>query len=176
VTAGETLSAVLILDETDRQVPFGERHRVAYMLGVVGGMGVVACPAGPPLYRLVDMDEMEVLVAVPEAGQGRGPLHARQRLFVAHEAELVIVRVVRGIEERRKILLQNPEVFGAMGIVAAGAVMLSDGPMPVLVVRQELLHIHDVTGLAGVLPVVAAHAEIRRLHGGISSAFRVPCA
>ena len=135
------------------------------MAGVVGGMRIVACPTGSPLGLFVDMHEMEILLIVPEAGQCGGQLFTGKRLFVAHEAQLVIIRVVPRVEDRREIFPQHPEIVRTVGIVAARTVILPYGAMMLLVLCQQDLDIFQPTAWRVIGAVVTAEAEFGRLLG-----------
>ena len=78
----------------DRKLPFSEGHTVTNVFRVVRGMCIVARPARAPLHRSVHMDVVQVMVAVSEIRQRRGHFITGDGVFVTHEAEFVIVRVV----------------------------------------------------------------------------------
>ncbi len=105
--------------ESYRKLPFGKGDLVPNVAGVVGGMRVVTRPAGPSFDHFIYMNEMEVLVAVSETGQSRGPLVVGNIFFMAHKAELVIILAVARIKELWEELPQHPEVCGTMRIVTA---------------------------------------------------------
>ena len=52
-----------------------------------------------------------------------------------------------------------------MGIMTAGTVILLYRSVTDLVLCQEILHVHQVTGRARIFPVMTTHAEIGGLHG-----------
>ena len=88
MTAGQALPPLVCLDESHRKLPVGrtERYGVPDVAGVIGGVSIVACPAGASLGIFVDMDVMKVLLVISESGQCRGQLFTGKRLFMAHEA------------------------------------------------------------------------------------------
>ena len=120
-------------------------------------MGIVAGPAGPA-FLLVDMYEMQVLIAVSEPGECFSVLIIRKGFFMAHETELVVVRVICVIEYGREILPQYAEVFGAVRVMAAGTVIFLYGTMPVRVISKKFLHVCDLGAVTGVFPVMTAEA------------------
>lgn len=126
VTAGKTAAAVNALLKADRQPPGIEGNRIPDMSRIIGGVGIMTCPAGAPFDRLIDMNEMQILIAITEGGQRGGFLIAGERFFMTHETELVIVRVIPGIELRGEILTQYSKVIRSMGVVASGTVFLFD--------------------------------------------------
>ena len=127
------------------------------MPGVGGGMGIMAGPAGPA-FLLVDMHEMQVLIAVSEPCKCLGALILSKGFFMAHETELVVLSVICVIEYRREILPQYAEVFGAVRVMAAGTVIFLYGAVPVCVFCKKFLHVSDLAGLIGVFPVMTAKA------------------
>ena len=95
----------------DRQMPGAKGNGIANVLRIVGGVRIVASPAGSSLVSLVDMDEMEILVAVAKTGQSGGILLFGDGFFMAHETELIVARLVRCIKKLREIFPQHPEVI-----------------------------------------------------------------
>lgn len=165
VAPRQTPSAIGGLLETDRQFPGVEGNRIPHVAGIVGRVGIVACPAGASLYRFVDMDEMQVLIAVPESGQFCGSFVFGQGFFMAHVAQLVVFRVIAGIKNRGEVFTQNSEIFGTVGIVTPRAILLLYGAVKIGIGIQQGLHICHPRRTGPILPVMAAHAEVRRLHG-----------
>jgi len=87
------------------------------MFRVVGCMGIMTGPAGPAFNRLVDMDEMQILVAVTKTGQSGGKFLFGDGILMTHEAELVITRLVWSIKKLGKGFLKHSEIIGSMGIM-----------------------------------------------------------
>lgn len=165
VAPRQTPSAIGGLLETYRQFPGVEGNRIPHVAGIVGSVGIVACPAGAPLYRLVDMDEMQVLIAVPESGQFCGSFVVGQGFFMTHVAQLVVFRVITGIKNRGEVFAQDSEVLGTVGVVTPRAILLLYGAVKIRIGIQHGLHICHPRRTAAILPVMAAHTEVRRLHG-----------
>jgi len=119
VTPRQTFSPGFRFRETYGKLPFGKRHGIPDMFWIVRGMCIMASPAGTALNRFVHMNEMKVLITVAEIGHGCRSFLICQRLFVAHEAKLVIIRAVARIKKLREVLAQYPEIFGTVGVVAS---------------------------------------------------------
>jgi len=126
------------------------------MFRVVRGMRVVARPARASFHNFIDMDKMQVPVAVSEIRQCCGCFILGNGLFMTHETKLVIIRVIARVEEFREFLAQHPEVPGSMGVVTARTIALFNGPVVVGIVRQNRLHVRDFTVLTAILPIMAA--------------------
>lgn len=158
----QTGAALGRLMEPDRQRPCAERNGIPDVLRVVCGMRVMARPAGTALYRLVDMQEMEVLVPVPEACKGSGPGFQHKRFLMAVKAEVVVFRIKGRIKNRGEIFPEYPEIVGAVGIVACRAVFLLYRAVMVLVIFKIRFHIHDLAVGSIQLFVVAGHTGVHR--------------
>src|ERR1017187_6245149 len=104
-------------------------------------------PADPSLVRLVDVREVEVVAAVPEAGFGGRLLHRHDSLVVAEEAERVVGGHERGIELRGIRGEEKPRVLRAVSLVTRAAVLLSDGRMLHGVLREKLLEVDEKSPL-----------------------------
>jgi len=87
------------------------------MFRVVGCMGIMTGPAGPAFNRLVDMDEMQILVAVAKSRQSGGKFLFSDGILMTHEAEIVITRLVWRIKKFGKGFQEHSEVIGTMGIM-----------------------------------------------------------
>jgi len=111
---------------------------------IIGGMGIVTRPAGTALHRLVDMDEVKVLLAVSEPCQSRRLGVKDQRFFMAIKAEIIVLRIERSVKHGSNILPQYPEVIRTMGVVAARAIALFYGSVGVFVLLKKLFHVHDL--------------------------------
>ena len=127
------------------------------MLGIVGGMNIMAGPAGPALL-LVHMYKMQVSVAVSEPGECFSGLFLSKSFFMAHEAEFIVIGVIGVIEDGGIILPQYAEVFGAVRVVTAGTVIFPYGTVPVRVLSKDFLHISNTGFPIGVFPVMTAEA------------------
>ena len=165
MASGKALSAISGLLKTDRQLPGVEGDRIPDVARVVGRMSIMACPAGAPLHRLVDMDEMQVLIPVSKGGQFRCPFVVGQGFFMAHETEFVVFLVIAGIKNRWEVFAQDPEIVGAMGVVAPRAILLFYRAVKFGIGIQQGLHVCHALRTGHILLVMAAHAEVRRLHG-----------
>lgn len=111
--------------DIDRQTPGAIRHRITNVGRVVAGMGGMTGAAGAA-FASVDVQEVQVLIAIPEFCQGGCLCGFSNGVLMTHKAELVVVRIVGGVEAAGKILPEHPEVGGAMRVMTAGAVTLSD--------------------------------------------------
>ena len=78
-------------------------------------MGIMTGPAGPAFRRLVDMDEMQILVAVAKSRQSGGKFLFSEGILMTHEAEIVITRLVWRIKKLGKGFKENSEIIGSMG-------------------------------------------------------------
>ena len=87
------------------------------MFRVVGCMGIMTGPAGPAFNRIVDMDEMQILVAVTKSRQSGGKFLISNSILMTHEAELVITRLVWSIKKLGKWLQKHSVIIGSMGIM-----------------------------------------------------------
>ena len=152
----QTVSAGFRFRKSYRELPFCKGHLVANMFRIVRGMRVVARPARASFHKFIDMDKMQVLVAVSEIRQRSGHFILGNGLFMTHETKLVIIRVIARVEEFRETLAQHPEVLGSMGVVTARAIALFNGSMVVGIVRQNRLHVRDRAVLTAILPIMAA--------------------
>jgi hypothetical protein len=85
------------------------------MFRVIGGVGIMTCPAGPPLYLLMDMNVMKVLIAVTKTGQSSGKFLTGDGLLMTHKTELIIIGIVGSIENRREVFTQYSEIIRTMG-------------------------------------------------------------
>lgn len=130
------------------------------MSWIIGGVGVMTGPAGAPLYRLIDMDEVQVLISVSEPCQSLCFGIQDHCFFVAVEAEIKILRLEGSVKHGIEILPEYPEVVRPMGVVAARTISLPYGAVVVLIRLEVLLHIHylSIRRIQGT--VVAHHACI----------------
>ncbi len=77
------------LTETDRHLPLTEWHTIPDMLELGAGMGLMARPTGSTEVFLVDMQEMQILVAIAEIRQIVGSGRLNQRLFMTSKTQLI---------------------------------------------------------------------------------------
>jgi hypothetical protein len=119
VAARQTLAAGFSLFKINRQLPASKRNRIPEMFQVVGCMDIMTGSAGPAFNRLVDMDEMQILVAVTKTGQGGGKFLLGNGILMTQEAEIVITRLVWRIKKFGKGFQEHSEVIGTMGIMTA---------------------------------------------------------
>lgn len=152
----QTVSAGFRFRKSYRELPFCKGYLVSNMFRVVRGMRIVARPACASFHKFIDMDKMQVPVAVSEIRQRFGCFIFGNGLFMTHEAKLVIIRVIARVEEFREILAQHPEVPGSMGVVTTRAIALFNGSVVVGIVRQNRLHVRDRTVLTAIFPIMAA--------------------
>ncbi len=75
------------------------------------------------------MDKMQVLVAVPEAGQS-GSLGGKKNIeFMAGETQVIVCVGIGGIKTSGVVTDQHPEFFAAVSVVAGGAIAIFYGTM-----------------------------------------------
>src|SRR5262249_7425642 len=91
MTAGRAAAAVGGLRVADRHLPVAERHRLAQVLRHRARVRFVTGAARAPLLGAVDVQEVQVQIAVAEAGDGRRPLDPGEIRLVAGEAQLVVL-------------------------------------------------------------------------------------
>lgn len=80
----------------------------------------MAGSAGAP-FLLVDVNEMQVLIAVSKPRESRRPLMQHESFFMALEAQFVSFQLERAVEFRWKIVFQDAEVFGTVRLMASRA-------------------------------------------------------
>ena len=164
VTPGKTATAVHCFGKTDRQLVCTKGDSIADVPWVFGGMGIVTGTAGSAFRCLVDMNIMEILVAVSELGEGCRLRVLDEGIVVAHETESEIVRIIGGIELWCKKFTQDAEVVRAVGIMAGGAVLVFNGAVVIGIFGEEGFHVgHRFSIRVPVFPVMAGEAEV---HGG----------
>ena len=79
------------LTEIDRQIlPSTVWHALADMLELVAGMGLMARPTGSTAPFLVDVQEMQILVAIAEIRQAVGSCRLDQRPFMTAKTQLIL--------------------------------------------------------------------------------------
>ena len=117
MAARQTLAAGFSLFKIDRQLPGSKGNLIPEMLRIIGCMGIMAGTAGPAFRRLVDMDEMQILVAVTKSRQSGGKFLFGDGILMTHEAEIVITRLVWSIKKLGKGFLKHSEIIGSMGIM-----------------------------------------------------------
>lgn len=123
-------------------------------------MHFVACAAGASLF-LVDVEVVEVEVAIAELGEAHAFLCLDEIGDVALEAELVALGIERSVELGRVFIGEQAEVVGAVGAMASGALPLADWAVMVWIVGEEFCHVGQC--LARVVfggLVVAIQADI----------------
>lgn len=125
------------LRQIDRITPGPEGHLVANMLGLIAGMGIMTGRADPA-FLAVDMEKMEVVVAVPETGKGGGALRPGDITIVAAEAKIVFVLVVGAVELRRIVAGQQFIIQGTMDIMTGRAIAGLDRTVPVAARTDDL--------------------------------------
>ena len=77
------------LTETDRYLPLTVCHTIPDMLELGAGMGLMARPTGSTELFPVDMQEMQILVAIAEIRQIVGSGRLNQRPFVTAKTQLI---------------------------------------------------------------------------------------
>ena len=101
------------------------------VFGEVGAVDFMAGFAGAAFFGAVDVDEVEVFLAVAEVGEVGGFGGEDELLVVAGEAESVILQVEIGVEGLGEVLLEEVGLVRGVGQVAGGAVAGFDGAVEV---------------------------------------------
>ena len=92
MATGRTASAGFGGTEFDRYLPFPETgHTADDQFLLLSTMHAVTCPTASSFWRLVDMQGMQIRIAVAKIGQSRCPLKNKSLRIVAIEAELIFV-------------------------------------------------------------------------------------
>ena len=105
VTSYHAGSTVLQLSEVHRKHPYiTEGDLLADVLGLVPRMHLVASFAGPA-FLPVDVKEVHIRIAIPEAGKGRREPVEGNIAVVAVKADIIILGLVRDIELGRERIL-----------------------------------------------------------------------
>src|SRR5262249_31597561 len=94
VAAGRALAAVSGLRVADGHLPVAERHGLAQVLRHRARMRFVTGAARAALLGPVDVEEMQVQIAVAESGDGGRALDFREIGLVTGEAQLIVLRLV----------------------------------------------------------------------------------
>lgn len=131
--------------------------------------------AGAALVQPVDMEIMEIAIAVAETGQGVGPFVLYHLTAVAFKAEGKIVRAVRQVEFFRKLPLQKfweprPVRLMAAETVTGGNRLVDRFTfyhIRVMTVETELrarlFQLHAIVGLVGIVAGRAVASGNRRM-------------
>lgn len=121
------------------------------MFVLIGCVNLVAGTAATPFGIFVDVEEVQVTVAIAEICQLRGLGVKGYCFVVALEAEGVVFGLVRHVELPGEVLLQDATVITPVRVVTGVAVPLFDRTM------QELLfgHILPHFGVAGKTQISA---------------------
>lgn len=123
MTSYDALASDLRLRVVDRVAPhFAIGHLRADVPGLIRGMNGMTRLATPALPLPVNVQIMQVAVAVAEVGQRRRKFIERDILVVAFEAESVFVGTVGRVKLSREIQLEDLRIFGAVGCVTGDAI------------------------------------------------------
>ena len=117
MTARSTFAAVDCKLEVHGIHPGAERDEILHPLGFCPGMHFVARPAGPASF-LVDVNEVQVLIAVAKVSQGRREFIQNERIFMTLEAQIIHFDGERAIEFVWKFVRQDSEMLRAVGLMA----------------------------------------------------------
>ena len=120
MASGSTAAAVVVLLEINREVPVSERHIILDPLGLGPSVNLVAGPASPP-FLPVNVDEMQVLLAVSKPRESCRSLIEHERFLVALEAEFVRFELEWPVEFGWKIVLQDTEILGTVRLMTCRA-------------------------------------------------------
>ncbi len=130
MAADNASAAVLGLGEVNGVRPAAERHFLADMLALGTGMGAVAGGTGSPLLP-IDMEEVEVILAITEVGQFRCLLLPGNILVMAAETEVILGRAVGIIKIHRERPPKELGKGGSMNLAMASRTVTGlDRPMP----------------------------------------------
>jgi hypothetical protein len=94
---------------------------------------------------LVDVDKMQILLAIAKVGQGFRVFVQRDIRIMALEARSIVVDRKRHIELFGEILPENPVILTAVRIVTGIAVALINGPVPVFLLTDVLTEFRVAT-------------------------------
>ncbi len=90
MASGITGSPCAGFAEIERQIlPSAVWHALADMLELVAGMGLMARPTGSPAPFLVDVQKMQILVAIAEIRQPVGGGRLNQCPFMTAKTQLI---------------------------------------------------------------------------------------
>lgn len=119
------------LGNINRITPGPKRHFITNMLRLVTGMRIMTGRTGPTFFT-INMEIMQVIAAVSEAGQGFGDFGFGDIPVMTAETEVVIFRSVgtvkiHGIKPRQQL-----GVLGTMRIMTGGAIPGLNRTVPIL--------------------------------------------
>ena len=112
--------------QIDRDDPFAKlgRDRADETL-LIGTVDIMTDPAGPSLVSLVDVQLMQVAVAVAEVGVGGAGI-SRDPAFVAAKTEGITLFGIRGVKTQGDFFAQEGLEFGAVGVMAGDTLAILD--------------------------------------------------
>ena len=156
----------------DGDITVSERNIFPDQLGIFRAMMMVAGPAGPALLS-VDVPVMQVEVAVPERGRGRGARLLEGLVIVAGKTD-VFVTGVAGIERFRVRTLQQAVIRSAVRVMTVEAQPVAKGNM-----MREFLVVKGAFWRRQAFPiggfqalVMAAETQIRHRRPGLLGVVR----
>ena len=156
----------------DGDITVSERNVFPDQLGIFRAMMVVAGPAGPALLS-VDVPVMQIEVAVPERGRGRGARLLEGLVIVAGKTD-VFVTGVAGIERFRVRTLQQAVIRSAVRVMTVEAQPVAKGNM-----MREFLVVKGAFWRRQAFPiggfqalVMAAETQIRHRRPGLLGVVR----
>ena len=159
MTARGAFSSVFILHVVGRKIPCSKRHGISDVFGVVARMDLMTGTAGPPFDGLVDVAEVEVLIAVSEVGQSGGIPVKGQGFLMTAEAEGVFILGKGSIKLPGIFALEQTEIIRSMRVMASRAILLANRTMPIPIPLQPLFHVYDLSGRGLQFLVVARKTE-----------------
>ena len=127
-----------------------------------------------PFFGAVDVEEVEVFVAVAEVGEGGGFGGEDEIFLVAGEAEGVVFQVEAGVEAGGEILLEEVRLIRGVRQMAGAAVAGFDGAVEVGAgedgahgLEGAAVFCHEGFFVAGEAEFVDAGLEVGGLLGGV---------
>jgi hypothetical protein len=160
VTAWMTRAARLALLEVDRHQPIAKLDPFADMQGLRACVKVVAGPTRSPPLFFVDVEKMKISISIAKICEGARTLDGYGQIFVARKAESVLIEIESRVKPRRERLFEQAEIRTSVGLVAPRAAVLADRLVPLRVLIQQALHIHQLRVARLDWLVVAAQAEL----------------
>lgn len=153
-SATAALVRLLVVD-FEQPARAAERHRISYVKGAFGSMHFVAGTACSS-FLTIDMQPVEILVAITELGQADARFIKHQVRDMATEAQSELLDIECGIELGWIFFKQEAEVIAPVRLVARCAHSLADWTVVVWVVFEKCGHISQYAVFADFNRLVMA--------------------